>query len=47
MASQRTMCVWSRSTIPVLVNEIVPVNLLRINDRGHVEVEQVEVVHSN
>ena len=32
---------------PVLVNEIVPVNLLRINDRGHVEVEQVEIVHSN
>ncbi|MGC3946116.1 MAG: tRNA (N(6)-L-threonylcarbamoyladenosine(37)-C(2))-methylthiotransferase MtaB [Chryseolinea sp.] len=27
---------------PVLVNEIVPVNLLRINDRGHVEVGAVE-----
>ncbi len=29
---------------PVLVNEIVTVNLLRINDRGHVEVEEVESV---
>jgi threonylcarbamoyladenosine tRNA methylthiotransferase MtaB len=29
---------------PVLVNEIVPVNLLRINERGHVEVEEVETV---
>jgi threonylcarbamoyladenosine tRNA methylthiotransferase MtaB len=28
---------------PVLVNEIVPVSLLRINDRGHVEVEQAEL----
>lgn len=27
---------------PVLVNEIVPVTLLRINDRGHVEVEQAD-----
>lgn len=25
---------------PVLVNEIVPVNLVRINERGHVEVEE-------
>ncbi len=29
---------------PVLVNEIVPVNLLRINDHGHVEVASIDEV---